>query len=182
MYILARLSLILVVAFAAPLPASAQSEASGILVTSSGQALDAFTTKTLLTRAGIENRYDQLATHEDLEGVETLVVAFGASLKGFGAAGITAETEAARTRALLAAAKEQGIEVIGVHIGGAERRGGLSEQFVEIVSGEADALVVWEAGNQDDYFIRVADERGIPLTLIEQPMKVAEAISGYLND
>lgn len=59
---------------------------------------------------------------------------FGASVKGFGAAGITVETELARTRAVLAAAQAAGTTVIGVHIGGAERRGCLSEQFIELVS------------------------------------------------
>ena len=174
------LSQSLVLAFGFVLPAAAQVPLEAplpVLVTSSGQALDAFAVQTMLTRAGIENEYDPVATPDMLEGIGTLVVAMGASLKGFGAAGITAETELARTRELLDAADEAGITVIGVHIGGEERRGGLSEQFIDLVSSEADALVVWPAGNADEHFNSVAEERGVPLILVEMPMQIGSALA-----
>lgn len=161
--------------------AVAQEAKPDVLVTSSGQALDAFTVKTLLTRAGIKNDYDPRVGVADLEGRKTLVVAFGASVKGFGAAGITAETEVARTNELLAAAGTSGIKVIGVHIGGAERRQGLSEQFVQLVSGKADRLVVWKAGNEDGYFTKVAEERGIPLVIVDKLAEAGPAIAAQIT-
>ena len=148
-----------------------------VLVTSSGQALDAFAVQTMLKRAGTEVTYDPVATVEQLDGMGTLVVAMGASVKGFGAAGITAETEIARTRALLEAAEAEGITVIGVHMGGEERRGGLSEQFIALVSSEADALIVWPAGNADGYFDTVAADRGVPLITIDQPMQIGTVLT-----
>lgn len=160
--------------------APAQEAKPEVLVTSSGQALDAFTTKTLLARAGVKNDYDPHAAVADLEGRKTLVVAFGASVKGFGAAGITAETEIARTSELLAAAHAAGVKVIGVHIGGAERRQGLSEQFVQLVSGKAGALVVWKAGNEDGYFTKVAAERGIPLVVVDKLAQAGPAIAAQI--
>ena len=161
-------------------PAAASAQDSTVLVTSSGQALDAFTVKTLLTRGKIPNTYDPVATVDQLAGMKTLVIAFGASIKGFGAAGITAETELARTQALIDAAKSSGIKIIGVHIGGTERRQGLSEQFVQLVAASADALVVYQPGDEDGFFTKTAADRGIELTLIEQPMKVGEAVTAYL--
>jgi hypothetical protein len=171
-------ALVLVLGLALPAAAQDSLEAPPpVLVTSSGQALDAFAVQTMLTRAGVEVEYDAVATAEQLEGIGTLVIAMGASVKGFGAAGITAETELARTQELLDAAEEAGITVIGVHIGGEERRGGLSEQFIEVVSGEADALVVWPAGNADGFFDSVAEERDVPLITVEQPMQVGTALT-----
>jgi hypothetical protein len=161
-------------------PAAVGAQESTVLVTSSGQALDAFTIKTLLTRAKVANTYDPVATADQLAGIKTLVIAFGASIKGFGAAGITAETELARTSALIEAAKSAGIRIVGVHIGGMERRLGLSEQFVQLVSGAADALVVYQPGDEDGFFTRIAGERGIEITFVEQPMKAGEAVIGYL--
>lgn len=172
-------------ALAFALPASAQDALQAsppVLVASSGQALDAFAVQTLLTRAGVEVQYDPVATAANLEGIGTLVLAMGASVKGFGAAGITAETELARTRELMDAAETAGIPVIGVHIGGEERRGGLSEQFINLVSSEADALVVWPAGNADGYFDGVAKERGIPLITVEQPMQVGTVLTEQVLD
>ena len=161
---------------AAPLVASAQEKAP-ILVTSSGQALDAFTVKTLLGRAGTVNDYDPRAGVEALEGRKAVVIAMGASVKGFGAAGITAETEATRTTQILDAAEAAGIKVIGVHIGGAERRQGLSEQFIQLVAPRSDALVVWNAGNADGYFDKLAAEKNIPLTVITKLPEVAAAVA-----
>jgi hypothetical protein len=157
--------------------AMAQDAKPEVLVTSSGQALDAFTAKTLLARAGVKNDYDPHAGVANLEGRKALVIAFGASVKGFGAAGITADTEIARTNELLAAADAAGVKIIGVHIGGAERRQGLSEQFVQLVSGKADALVVWQAGNEDGYFTKVAADRGIPLVVIGKLAEAGTAIA-----
>jgi Domain of unknown function (DUF6305) len=148
-----------------------------VLVTSSGQSLDAFTVKTLLGRAKIVNEYDQNASLQMLEGKKTLIIVAGASVKGFGAAGITAETELARTRALLERAKSKSITIVGVHIGGAERRGGASEQFVQAVAAVADRLVVAKEGDADGYFAIVAKERGIPMTLIERPAEVGTALA-----
>lgn len=148
-----------------------------VLVTSSGQSLDAFTAKTLLTRAGVANEYKALAKVPDLDKAKTLVIAFGASVKGFGAAGVTAETELARTRDLLAAARQKKIRVIGMHIGGAERRTGLSKEIVELVAPAAEWLIVWDDGNADGYFTKLAAEKKIPLTVIKQPMESGKILA-----
>lgn len=148
-----------------------------VLVTSSGQSLDAFTAKTLLTRAGVANEYKALAKVADLDKVKTLVIAFGASVKGFGAAGVTADTELARTKDLLAAARERKIRVIGMHIGGAERRSGLSKEIVELVAPASEWLIVWDDGNADGYFTKLAAEKKIPLTLIKQPLESGKILA-----
>ena len=54
------------------------------------------------------------------------------------------------------------IPVVCVHIGGAERRKGLSVQFIELVAPAADQLVVSKDGNVDDYFSEVSQEDGNP--------------------
>lgn len=148
-----------------------------VLVTPSGQSLDAFTVKTLLARAGVPNEYKALARASDLENVKTLVIAFGASVKGFGAAGVTAETELARTREILAAARQKKIRVIGMHVGGAERRTGLSKEIVELVAPASEWLIVWDDGNADGYFTRLSTEKKIPLTLIKKPLESGKVLA-----
>ncbi len=151
-----------------------------VLVTSSGQALDAFTVKTLLGRAGVNVKYDPKATDAALADVKTVVIAVGASNKGFGQAGITAETETARTKAILDTAKAKNVAVVCVHIGGAERRKGLSVQFVELVCPAATHILVSKDGNADDYFTELAKSKGIPLTVIDQALQVGTALAGLI--
>lgn len=164
------------VILAAALFSAGAVSAADVLVTSSGQALDAFTVKTLLGRGGIENDYDPHATAEMAGAAKVVIIAVGASVKGFGAAGITTETELERTRQIIDAAQAADARIIGVHIGGEERRGGLSEQFIDLVSGAADALVVWAAGNEDGYFDRVAAERDVPVIVIGKLAELTDAI------
>ena len=151
-----------------------------VLVTSAGQALDAFTVKTLLGRASVNASYDAKATATALDNVKTVIIAVGASNKGFGQAGITSETETARTKAILDTAKSKGIPVVCVHIGGAERRKGLSVQFVELVCPAADYIVVSKDGNADNYFDGIAKEKGASLTIIEQSLDVGKAIAALI--
>ena len=152
-----------------------------VLVTSSGQALDAFTVKTLLGRAGVNASYDPKATAAALDGVKTVIIAVGVSNKGFGQAGISAESEMARTKAILDAAKSKDIRVVFVHIGGAERRKGLSAQFVELVAPAADQLIVTKDGNVDDYFEKVSKSANIPLLLIDQSLEVGKTLANLMT-
>jgi uncharacterized protein DUF6305 len=152
-----------------------------ILVTSSGQALDGFTVKTLLGRAGVTANYDAKALASALDGVKSVIIAVGASNKGFGQAGITAETETARTSAILEAAKAKGIAVVCVHIGGAERRKGLSVQFIELVCPASDYIVVSQDGNGDNYFTDLAKAKSIPLTVVEKSLDVGKALAGLIG-
>jgi hypothetical protein len=152
-----------------------------VLVTSSGQALDAFTVKTLLGRAGITASYDPKAMAEAIGGMKSVIIAVGASNKGFGQAGITAETETARTKAILDTAKSKNVAVLCVHIGGVERRKGLSVQFIELVCPVADHIVVSKDGNEDSYFTELSKSKGIPLTVIDRALDVGKTISALLT-
>ena len=115
-----------------------------------------------------------------LGDAKTVIIAVGASNKGFGQAGITAETELARTKAILEAAKAKGIAIICVHIGGAERRKGLSVQFIELVAPAADYLVVSKDGNADDYFGELSRRTGAPLTVIERSLEVGKTLASLI--
>ena len=78
-----------------------------VLVTSIGQSLDAFQVQLAVRRAGIAFQYDPRAEADKLAEAKTVFLAVGASLKGFGDAGITIKDELARTGKLLDAAKSR---------------------------------------------------------------------------
>jgi hypothetical protein len=153
-----------------------------ILVTSAGQALDAFTVRTLLTRAGVELDYDPTFDPAGLDAYNTVIVAVGASLKGFGAAGITTDGELARGQALIHAAEAADKTLIVVHIGGVDRRDALSQQFIELMAPAADYLVVWRDGNADGYFTEVAEAGDIPFVEIPMPLEIGNLLAPALTN
>ena len=81
---------------------------------------------------------------------KTIILAVGGSNKGLGAAGIDADQELARADALIAKAKELGITVIAMHVGGADRRGTLSDSFIKPAFAAADIAIIVESGDTDN--------------------------------
>lgn len=153
-------------AFALSPVASAKIAEEPVLITSIGQSPEVLTARILADQVGLDYEYNQLATASDLQGVKSIVMSVGVSMKGFGAAGVDRNTEEQRARELLAAAQSRGIKVIFLFTGGAERdgeRGPLSMHFVEMTAPEADALVVLRDINQDDYFTDISNRTDAPL-------------------
>ena len=81
---------------------------------------------------------------------KTIILAVGGSNKGLGAAGIDADQELARTDALIAKAKELGMTIIAMHVGGADRRGTLSDSFIKPAFAAADIAIIVESGDSDN--------------------------------
>src|SRR5262245_28319309 len=115
-----------------------------LLVTSIGQSLDAFQIQLAVRRAGIPYKYDARAEVDALADAKTLFLGVGASLKGFGEAGITIKDELARTTKLLDEAKSRGLYIVVLHIGGVERRDALSNQLIELTAPRAHRLIIRE--------------------------------------
>jgi hypothetical protein len=146
-----------------------------VLITSCGQSPDAKIVSILAKRIGLEHTYDMAAKAEQLGKYKTLIVVIGGSGKGLGAAGIDVPDEQERVDKILARAREMNIFILGMHIGGEERRGPVSANFVPYAA-EVDYLIVKEDGNQDGYFTKLAADNKIPLYTIQKSMEVADLL------
>jgi hypothetical protein len=145
-------------------------------VTSCGQSPDAYAVSLLCKRAKLEHTFNNVLKPEGLKEIKTLIVVMGGSAKGLGEAGIDEKAELERVGALLAKAKESGIKVIAVHVGGESRRGPLSDKFVTPVISRADHLIVTEDGNKDGLFTRAAKDRNIALAVVKQLAEVGKEL------
>jgi len=143
-----------------------------VLITSLGQSLDAFQLQLAVKRAKIQFVYDQHAEPDMLEGTNALFLAVGASLKGFGEAGISIADERERARHFLHEAETRGMPVIVFHLGGADRRDDLSNQLIEVTAPHADALFVMTESDADGMFSKIAAENGIPLYVVPNMPKL----------
>jgi hypothetical protein len=147
------------------------------LLTSIGQSSDVAIVKVLLnTQLKLNLDYKPIAQPSDLAGVKTLVVVLGASTKGLGAVGLDMDKETARTKALLKAARDQGVKIIAMHTGGESRRGKTSNDLIALVVPEADYAVVVASGNKDKLFNQLAGKRGIPVVEVEKISAAGEAV------
>jgi hypothetical protein len=162
---------------ASTVPAQTKQKASPpVLVTSIGQSLDAFQVQLAVRRAGIAFQYDPRAEADKLAEVKTVFLAVGASLKGFGDAGITIKDELARTGKLLDAAKSSGTTIVVLHMGGEERRDVLSNQLIELTAPRAHQLIIREDSDADGMFAGIAKSGNIPLTVIDNVINLRKPL------
>jgi len=138
-------------------------------LTTVGQSADIEMVKVLLDRGAVPYTANAQAKAGDLatSGAKTLVVVLGGSTKGLGAAGISAESELDRAKALLAEAKKLGMTVIGVHVGGEARRGQLSDRFIQAAVPSCQYVVVVAEGDKDGFLTRLCGA-AIPMDKVER--------------
>ena len=144
-----------------------------VLLTSVGQSADVSMLDALLKKIGAEYTFNTTAKADDMGGAKTIIIATGASSKGLGAAGISADEEKARGKELLQACKDNEVTVIMAHLGGTSRRGKLSDEFSDMVLEYASGIIMVEDGNDDGKFSDFAKEKNIPITLVN---KIADCI------
>lgn len=139
---------------------------SPVLVTSIGQSADVSMLDALMKKIGADYTFKATASAEEVASAKTVIIACGASSKGLGAAGISQEDEIARAEAIVKTIKDNGIVAIVAHLGGAARRGALSDKFNDMALSCSSYILVVEEGNNDGKFTDAATERSIPITLI----------------
>ena len=139
-----------------------------VLVTSAGQSAEVTIAGMLFKKAEIPVKVAPQAKVADLEGQKTLVVAPGFSSKGLGSAGIDKDQEMGRVKALIAAAQKAKMPILVLHLGGKPRRGAQSDEFNKVVGAAATYLIVVKAGDEDQFFTKLAGERKIPIELVDR--------------
>ena len=141
-------------------------DASSILITSIGQSADVSMLDAIMKNVPVEYTLDKLADADDVKDYRTIIISAGASSKGLGAAGISAEDELSRAKKIIEVVnQDDSKEVILVHLGGQARRGTLSDGFIEVLLEIADYMIVVEEGNDDGIFSNYAAENNIPIAL-----------------
>jgi hypothetical protein len=118
---------------------------------------------------------------EGLAGMKTLMVIIGYSGKGIGGYGLDFEGELERADRLLDACREQGIRVVGLHLGGEPRRGPGSDAMIKKIAPACDYVVVKKGGNEDGIFTGLCSKNNIPLTEIEKARQVVDVLEALFQ-
>jgi hypothetical protein len=165
---------------AAPAAPEAKAQAP-VFLTSCGQSPGAVTVGVFLRRLQIDYDLKETGTVKDLAAkpYKTIVIVTGSSLKGMGGAGVSIEDELARAGALIAEAKKRGIQVIGAHVEGMERRArnaapgdNSDEMSIDAVCPKAKMLIVRKDGDEDGRFTTLSKKFGVPVVFYAKSLEL----------
>ena len=160
----------------------ASAEASGILLTSVGQSPDATMIRVVLRKMKLNAENQPLLRPDGLGGEKILVAVVGGSSKGLGAAGIDKDQEIERVTGLFQAAKQKGMKLLVMHIGGEGRRGTLSDAFIEAAAPHADRLIIVDGGNNDKIFDRLVEGKNVKILTAPNVNGTAEPLKETLSE
>jgi hypothetical protein len=175
-------------AAAAAAPAAAAPKAQApVFLTSCGQSPGAVTVGVFLRRLQIDYDLKETGTVKDLDAkpYKTIIIVTGSSLKGMGGAGVSIDDELARAGALIAEAKKRGIQVIGAHVEGMERRArnaapgdNSDEMSIDAVCPKAKMLIVRKDGDEDGRFTTLSKKFGVPVVFYTKSLE----LNGVIKD
>ncbi len=164
-----------VVMAATGVAAAAVAQAPALIV-APGLAPEGELVKLLCQRINLQVTYNAVAEPKDLAKYKSVMIIIGGSGKGLGAAGIDVQQELKRGEGLLAEAKRLKMVIIGIHVGGPDRRGPVSAKFIELVTPQVNYLIVRADGNKDGIFTKLAKDNDIPLTVIQQTVEITDVL------
>ena len=147
-----------------------------VAMTAPGQSAEIAMVNLLAKRVGLKIKSESFLPPEELTGMKTLIIILGASGKGLGEAGVDLPSEVNRAKSLIATAKKGRIKLIGMHLGGAMRRGENSQVIIDAIASEMDCLVVRADGNKDGLFTKIAEKQKIPLFQVKKTLEVGDLL------
>ena len=153
------------------------------VLTSVGQSADIEMVRVLMTRAKLQFKADALIKANALgSGDKTLILVIGGSSKGLGAAGISVEDEMKRSQDLVKKAKDLGMKIIAVHVGGEPRRGTLSDGFIKFAVPVSDYAIVVSEADKDGLFTNLTRDAKIPFKKVEKISEVGAPLAAAFKD
>jgi len=161
---------------------SGNSLASDVVLTPFGQSPDAMMVRVVLKKIGVYGRLEKLLQPDGLMEEKVLITVVAGSSKGLGEAGIDKDAEIARMLSVNQAAKEKGMKVLVMHIGGKGRRGTLTDTFIGAAVPMADALIVVEGGNYDDFFSGLVDGTSLEILTANSVRETTEPLTLVLTE
>ena len=147
-----------------------------VAMTAPGQSPEIAIVSLLARRINFEIKTDNFLDVDGLEGIKTLIIIIGGSGKGLGSAGVDIQGEIKRAESLMAACKEKGIKIVGMHLGGENRLGANSMVMIDLITPNCDFVLVKSDGNKEGLFTKICADNKIPLTEIESTLQTTDII------
>lgn len=145
-----------------------------VLITSAGQSTDTYMIKDIANKLMIRNFFMPQANEIDLEDINSVIVVVGYSGIGEKLHEISFSDEKERVNKLLIAAEDKELPIIILHLGGNLRMDDKSYELLKLTAEKSDYIIGLLSANEKNKLSDLAEELGIPLTLVESVEDISE--------
>lgn len=152
-----------------------------VLITSAGQSTDTYVIKDMANELLIHNYFMPKANSNDMSKVNSVIIVFGYSKTGSFQYENFLEEESKRLFELIATAKEKQLPLIGVFIGGKQRRNDETDALLHAFLQDMDYIIGTESGNHDGLLFDLASEKDIPITLVKDIYSISEPLTSIFR-
>lgn len=148
-----------------------------VALTSIGQSAEVQLINIILKKLEIEHFFSRFLEPSSIVEEKTLIISIGGSIKGLSSMGLNTEDEKKRAKELVNYCKEKDIKIIGVHLGGKQRRGDSSDEYLNIVIPHCEYLIVMNNSNYDNFFTKFAKNNNKQLKIIYKLKETEKVIN-----
>ena len=153
-----------------------------VVLTSAGQSSDVSNVVNGLKKQKVDYFQNNVITANELTSdYQVLILVVGGSSKGLGGAGLDQVSETARLTALMDKAKANGATIIAMHTGKADRRGTLSDAFIDLVFPKADYAIIVVGGDDDNHMHDILAASNAAAAYVEKVSQTASVVASMLG-
>lgn len=145
-----------------------------LLITSAGQSTDIYVMKDIANKLMIDNYFIPMATEDQIDEIKSVVIVVGYSEIGIRLNDIDLEKEKRRVKSLLEAVDTRSLSIITIYLRGSQMLNEANQQLLKITTEYSDYLIVAEDSNNAGYFIELAENKGIPVTIVNNVNEISE--------
>ncbi len=145
-----------------------------VLITSAGQATDAYVVKDIANRLKLDNYFSPLATTGQLKNMESMILVVGYSQVGLAFNELSFDDELERVENILETAEEKKLTIISIYLRGDQLFGDENQKLLKLVSKRSNyVIMVNDSFDQEFAEVWMGDSQ---LTVVESLDELSEPI------
>lgn len=145
-----------------------------LLITSAGQSTDIYVVKDIANKLMLDNYFIPLATNQQIEGMESVVMVVGYSEVGIRLNELDFKKEKNRVGELLNEIADKDISLITIYLRGKQMLTKENRELLSLTSQYSDYLIVVEENGTYENFSDLAQMNDILITIVDDIIEVSE--------
>lgn len=145
-----------------------------LLITSAGQSTDSYVIKDMTNALMLDNYFIPMASVDQLEGMDSVVLIIGYSEMGLRLNELTFDDEVERVQDILDEIDQSDLSLITFYLRGEGMLNQENETLLTMAAYYSDYLIVVDENGEDKAFLNIANRAGIPVTVVDSIKEVSE--------